>query len=315
MKNKILSVATVAMILVSGAFVASCKKKADTTPVATTTPADNSSTTATENSIAENHSNDADQVGAEAIDNSALTTVGRAGSGMLSPMSGSVTITPGTGNVLVTFVNYVGMDGHLRNGSILYSYSGGVHYRDAGMTITVTTPTANPYMVDSNTVSINKNIVNSGFNSSGNMYWTITTTVTVTKPASAGSFTWMANRTKTLLNTNATTMFGNSYAAAYTNAATPISWSTALVGIGGYAHGTSSDGKTYNVTIMSDLVRDFNCSPAPVINTHFHPFIAGEIDFIPTGKTARQFNYGTGACDKTYTLTIGSYSTAVTINR
>ncbi len=313
MKKKTLSIAIAAMVLLSGGFVASCKKK-DTATTPTTTP-DTSSGTAADNNSAENHSNDAEQIGAESIDNGSLTTVARlgSGSGMISPLSGSITITPSAGNILVTFNNYVGMDGHYRNGSILYSYSGGTHYRDPGMTIVVTTPSANPYMVDSNTVNINKTIINNGI-SNGTMSWAITSTVTITKPSGAGSFTWTGNRTKTLLNTAAITWNGNSYAAAYNGTSAPISWGSALIGITGSASGSSTDGKSYTANINSQLVRDFNCSPSS-LHTHFHPFIAGEIDFTPAGKTTRQINYGTGACDETYTITIGSWSTTLTMNR
>ena len=54
-----------------------------------------------------------------------------------------------------------------------------------------------------------------------------------------------------------------------------------------------------------------NCFPDP-LRTHFHPFVAGTVDFTPSGKTTRVINYGTGACDLTYTISIGSLTVTIT---
>ena len=61
------------MLLLSVGFIASCKKK-DTTTTPTTAP-DTNSGAAADNNTAEIHSNDAEQIGAESIDNGSLTTV------------------------------------------------------------------------------------------------------------------------------------------------------------------------------------------------------------------------------------------------
>ena len=322
MKKTNLTLALAGLMIASATIVSSCKKK-DTTP--TPTPAqDTNSGTASDNTTAEQQSNDVDNVGAQAIDNGTLSTFRLAGGGLISPSSsGSYSVTGGSGSglVTVTFYNYVGNDGHTRNGSIAYAITpAGAHYRDQNMQITVSTSTLNPYTVDNNTVTISKTITNNGLIASGgNMQWTINSNLSIAK-ASGGTFTWNANRTHVLLNTNTTTYNGVNYAAAYNGTSTPITWANtaastapgngAIIEINGSASGTSVDGVTYSVT-ATNVVRNHNCTPDP-LRTHFHPFVAGTISFSPAGKTTRVINFGTGNCDMTYTISIGSWS--VTIN-
>jgi hypothetical protein len=222
--------------------------------------------------------------------------------------------------VTVTFYNYTGNDGHTRNGSIAYAISPiGAHYRDPNMVVTVSTSTLNPYTVDNNTVTISKTITNNGLVATGgNMQWTITSNLSIAK-ASGGTFTWNASRTNVLLNTNTTTYNNVNYAAAYTGAANAITWGNnataapyngAIIQINGSANGTSVDGLSYSAT-TTNVVRNNNCTP-DVIRPHFHPFVAGTITFTPSGKTARIINFGSGNCDMTYTISIGTWSETIT---
>ena len=318
MKKTQLSLALAGLMIAGATMVSSCKKKDATT---TTPTPDTNTSTASDNSAAEQHSNDAENIGAQAIDNGSLSAFRLAG-GNESPMStGTVNISgAGTGTVVVTFINYAGNDGHTRNGSIVYTISPATaHYRDPNMQITVATSASNVYTVDNNTVTIAKTITNNGLVAAGgNMQWTINSNIAVAK-ANGGTFTWNATRTHVLLNTNATTYDGTSYAAAYNGSSTPITWANtataapyngAIVEINGSATGTSADGVAYGVT-ATNVVRNMNCFPDP-LRTHFHPFVAGTVDFTPSGKTTRVINYGTGACDLTYTISIGSLTVTIT---
>jgi hypothetical protein len=317
MKTTKLTLALAGLLIAGGAIVSSCKKST-TTP----TPAqDTNASTASDNNMAEQHSNDVENIGAEAVDNGSLSTFRLANGGLSVASTNTYNVTGfGTGNVTVTFYSYTGADGHTRNGSINYTITGGTHYRDIGMTITVSTSTLNPYTVDNNTVTISKTIYNDGLVAAGgNMQWTINTNLSIAK-ASGGTFTWNTNnRTHVLLNTNATTYDGTAYAAAYNGAATPITWGNtatsgplngAIIQIDGTATGTSADGVAYSVT-TSGVVRNHNCTPFPG-RLHFHPFVAGTITFTPGNKTPRIINYGNGACDTTYTISIGSWSITIT---
>ncbi|MHB8259499.1 MAG: hypothetical protein ACYDCN_11565 [Bacteroidia bacterium] len=312
MKKTKISVALAGLMIASAVIVSSCKKKETTT----TPPAqDTNASSASDNNMAEQSSNDVENIGAMSVDNGSLSTFRLSGGGLVSPLSGTATVTGfGTGVITVTFSSFVGMDGHTRNGTIVYSIThAGAYYRDSAMVITVATSTVSPYTVDGNTLTISKQITNNGRVAGGNMQWSITSNLTINK-ASGGTFTWVANRTHVLLNTNATTYDGTSYAAAYTGTANPITWvntatatpNGAIIQVNGTASGTSADGVGYTVT-MSNVVRNMNCSPVST-RPHFHPFVAGTITFTPSGKTARIINFGTGACDATYTISIGSWS-------
>jgi len=303
---------SLAGLMIAGSVIisTSCKKK-DTTPAQ-----DTNASTAADNTQAEQHSNDAENIGAEAVDNGSVSTYKLEGNNqgsLLSPMSGSVSVTGyGTGTVTVTFSGgYVGMDGKSRNGTLIYTMNPvGAHYRDQGMTMTVNTTTANPYSVNSNTITIAKTVTNEGFVATGgNMQWSISSNISVAK-ANGNTYTWNANRTHVLLNTNAGSVYnGVSVPTAYNGVSTPITWSAAVIEMNGSASGTAVNGDPYTVTI-TNVVRNMNCSP-DASRPHFHPFVAGTIDFTPSGKTTRVINYGTGGCDLTYTISIGSWSTTI----
>ena len=321
MKTNKLTLALAGLMIASAALVSSCSKKDTTTP----TPKDTNGSTASDNTQAEQQSNDAENIGAEAVDNGQVTTFrlgsnSEGGGGLLSPMSGSVSVTGfGTGIVTVTFNQFVGMDGKTRNGSIIYTMSPvGAHYRDPNMVMTVSTTTANPYSVNSNTITLSKTVTNNGLVAAGgNMQWTITSNLSIAK-AGGGTYTWNANRTHVLLNTNAATYDGISYGAAYNGASTPINWASTstvtpngvIMEINGSASGTAADGAIYNVT-TTNVVRNHNCTP-DASRPHFHPFVAGTVDFTPSGKTTRIIDYGNGGCDMTYTISIGSWSETIT---
>ena len=322
MKKKVTTVALAALLIVAVSTVSSCKKKDSTTTTTSSSTTDTNTNSAQDHQSAENNSNDVDQMGSEGMDNGNVNSNYRlAGGNLLSPMSGSVTVTPNlTGKtVSITFMNYVGLDGHLRSGTIMYDYSASLiasatNYRDSGIVINVSTPN-NDYYVDSNKIQINKTITNMGRNATThNLTWHITTALTITKVDKGGTVQFSSDRYNALLNTSAFSYNSNVIQASFTNYTTPINWSTAVVGITNGPNGTtgiSADGLGFTASISTMLVRNFNCSPS-LIHIHFHPFVAGQIDFTPSGKTTRSINFGTGACDEMYTITIGSWSTTVT---
>jgi len=312
-----LSIAISGLMIITGATTSSCKKDSTSTSSSTYSAPDTNTNTARDHQDAENNSNDIDQMGAEGMDNGNINsnyrTVGR---GLLSPMSGSITITPNPINktVTLTFSNYIGLDGHLRNGTIMYDYSASLnsatYYRDSGIVITITTPNSD-YYVDSNKIQVNKTIANKGRITNGDLTWHVTTKLTITKANNGGTIQWYSTRDNILLNTNTISYNGAIIQASFTGYNTPINWSTAVIGITGFANGTSTDGMSFMANISTMLVRNFNCSPS-LIHHHFHPFVAGEIDFTPSGKTTRKINFGTGACDETYTISIGNWTITIT---
>ena len=315
--RKIKLTSFVIVIVVAGfAVLSSCKKKTTSNP----TPEDTATGTALDNTIAEQVSADLETMGALVVDYGTLASFKLAQGSLLSPMSGSVSVSvPVSGSYTVTFTNYLGMDGHTRNGILVYSiYPVGSHYSNIDMTLSVTTPTV--YTVDNNTVTVNyKNIQNNGLIANGgNMQWTTNSSINITKASAngGGTFNWVeSNRIHVLLNTTGTITYNSvSYSAAYNSTNNTINWNNtssgnqngAIMQINGSSSGTSTDGVTYNAA-TSNVIQNHNCLPDNTIRPHFHPFSAGTINFNPVGKTTRFINYGYGNCDLIYTITIGGY--------
>ncbi|MFL5753557.1 MAG: hypothetical protein ACJ76F_09130 [Bacteroidia bacterium] len=316
MKTKRIMLALAALTFASAVLFSSCRKdnKKDEEK-------DSDTSAASDNAMAENTSSDIMNIGSQSMDNGSLTTYKMMPGGddnLLTPMFGTVTITPNltAKTVTVTFASYIGTDGHLRNGTVLFNYSqstnNAIHYRDSGLYVSVTTPT-NDYYVDGNQVKIiSKTIQNKGRVTNNNMTWAINAHLSIVKANNGGTIDWNCSRTQVLLNTNATTYNGASLPAAYNGSATPISWTTALVGISGTANGTTAAGDSFNATVSSQLVRNFNCSPDPN-HIHRHPFVQGSIDFTPGTKATRHIDFGNGTCDLNAAVTINGTTYNITL--
>ena len=295
-----------AALLVTGlTCVTSCKKTTTTAPPAT--PATNTDTDqsgAKDNNTAEAISSDIVAMGSEASDNTNanLSNFREAESSILS--CALVTRDTLAKKVVVTFNGSPCVDGKTRSGSLTFDYSGSAptakHYRDPGFKLIVT---SNNYAVDNNTVTIiSKTIVNTtatGFNPANtNETWTIAGSLSIAL-AGGGTITWTCARVKTLLNTS----------TVYVNAATPIAWASAKVGISGSASGTRANNEIFSVTITNQLIRDFGgCN----IQGR-HPFIQGTLVYTPQGKAARTFDYGSGTCDLNATVTINGVTYQITL--
>jgi hypothetical protein len=325
MKKNLSVIAIATLMLVAGSTITSCKKKDATTTNTTATTPDTNTNSAKDHQNAENNSNDVDQMGAEGIDNGNLNSnyklTGGTG-GLLSPLSGSITVIANAASksVTLTFLNYMGLDGHLRTGSLTYDYSATIlttatNFRDSGIVINVS---SSNYYVDSNKIQVSKTITNLGRDlTSHNLTWHILSNIIITKTNNGGTIQLSSDRYNTLLNTNSISYNNVNITASFSGYIVPINWSTAVIGITNgptATTGTSSDNIAFTANISTMLVRNFGCSPAslPLLHPHFHPFIAGQIDFTPTGKTTRNINFGTGTCDETYTITIGNWSATFT---
>src|SRR6185312_12153537 len=184
MKKTKLSLAFAGLMLASAVIMSSCAKKTTTT----TPTSDTSTTSSTDNSTAQQHAHDITNFGSEGIDNQGLTSYKLAnGSGQPSVLSGvsgtaSVTINASSKTALVTFVAFVGYDGHTRNGSILYDWSTSMstptytaqYYRDSGMVLNISTPNIGGvvYTVDGNTVHVNSKTITNKGRINGQLTWT-----------------------------------------------------------------------------------------------------------------------------------------------
>jgi hypothetical protein len=308
MKKTKLTLALAALVLTSAVTViSSCKKSTTTT---TTTPPDSDVKSAQDNNLAEQHANDAFSMAGQASENGSVSY--RLGGNQNVFSVGCASATPGTGNSLtsgtytITFNGSICLDGKIRSGELIMSYSNGP-FRNPGFSCTIASAIANPYVVDGYTVAISKNISNitpTPITVTSQMTWSVNATLTITKPSSAGggTITWNCSRTHVLLNSQSPyTIGGVSEPACYTNASTPINWLQAVMQVNGTANGTSGSAN-YSAT-ANNLIRNMNCSPDANYPAH-HPFVEGSIDFTPSGKATRHIDFGTGTCDLLYTVSI-----------
>lgn len=288
----------VALFAGSIAFT-SCRKKSTTAAVAP----DTEQSTAADNNLAENTSNDIVSMGSQVCESGALSTFKTNGPEVLTlAPCAAITTNTTTKTFTVDFgtTGCLGTDGRTRTGKLIYNYSAStaIHYRNPGFNVSVT---SSNYVVDGNQVNIiNKTIKNTtpntipaGPNPGTNLTWSITANISIVK-ANAETVSWTCTRTKELTNT--------SNAACYNGQSTPIDWTKAIVKLNGSSSGTNAKGESFTAT-ATDLVRDFNCAP-DVAKPHRHPFISGHITYTPGSRPTRVIDYGMGACDLVGTITI-----------
>lgn len=276
----------------------SCKKKETETP-------DTDTQAAQDNNMAEQNANDAVNMTGQASENGSVSyKQGIDG----SILSGATFKRDTTAKVDSIIFNGLCLDGKTRTGLITLTYGANqnnVHYRHVGFTCHVRTF---GYTVNDgtgvHTVSVDHTTTNTGFNSSNNLTWAVTSTVTVVKPNSGGTVNWNCNRTHELLNTSAAYSIGGvSVAACYNGTALPITWNTAVIATSGSANGVSAKNESYTLSVTSPLIVNMGCAPN-ALKPAYHPFVKGSFDFTPGSKGKRSVDFGTGGCDVTATVTI-----------
>jgi hypothetical protein len=194
-----------------------------------------------------------------------------------------ITIDFGTSNCLCK-------DGRYRRGKIFITYSG-KHYFDSAASINVTTtkagdPGSDSYYVNDHHVVGSKSVTNKGHNKAGHMNWDIAVSGTITKPNGAGTITWSSTRNREWL----------------AGEKTPLIRIDDSFGITGSANGTSSNGKSFNMQITTQLVRKMICPKH---------FVTGVFDLTPSNKPTRTVDFGyspspnaPGSCDSWVAITV-----------
>lgn len=179
-------------------------------------------------------------------------------------INGVLTIDFGTG--------CTGPHGRTRSGIIRINYSGG-HYFDPGATRTVTFVN---YYIDGRHVEGSRSIVNNGFNTAGNMNWTITATnMLITNPNGSWQ-AWNDQR-----NREMTAGLGDSL------------WVNDVYLINGSGSGANSRGHS-STSVLTNLVRDNSC----------HWIINGTIENTPSSRPVRLIDFGNGTCDDLASVTV-----------
>jgi hypothetical protein len=84
------------------------------------------------------------------------------------------------------------------------------------------------------------------------------------------------------------------------------------VKLNGTASGVNARSENFTA-IATNLVRDFNCAPDPVLRPHRHPFISGTIAYTPGSRPTRTVDFGNGACDLIATITVNGHTFTVNL--
>lgn len=179
---------------------------------------------------------------------------------------------------------YLGIE---RSGKIIATFTG--PYATEGTTITITTDN---YFVNGNKVEGTKVITNDGLTATGHPIFSVIVTDGLITLATGETISWDASRTR-------------EWTEGYDTPEIEDDVYAISDGIGAdYAvEGINRNGTPFTAHISDPLIRALDC----------RWMIAGVIEVTPEGLDTRQIDYGTGDCDNTATLTVGDWSTEITL--
>lgn len=178
-------------------------------------------------------------------------------------------------------VNCTAANGRLRRGRIEVSYTG--RYRDQGTVITIVPL---DYHVNNHLITGTKTVTNLGPDADDHLHFAIAVSGAVTAPDGSWTATHSAARTRTWVEGEATP---------------ELSDDVYLITGGG--SGVNRNGLPYTLAITQAMRVALNC-----------PFItAGTVQVTPASGVVRTIDYGSGACDGTFTVMVNGHSFTVTI--
>lgn len=201
--------------------------------------------------------------------------------GNCATLSWDTTSTPKVITIDFGPVNCLCNDGRYRRGKIIITYTG--PYTAAGTVITIT---PQDYFVNDNQILGQKVITNEGPNAQGQPTFSVVVNGQVIK-ADGGTIIWQSTRTRTWISGYDTPQLNDDEYS-----------------ITGSAQGTSAQGHSFTLTILTPLVRQIGC----------RWFKSGTVKIERPGKPDILINYGNGTCDgqievtwkgHTYTINLG----------
>ena len=194
------------------------------------------------------------------------------------------TVTNDSVNHVLTFDFHsgcTGPDGKTRAGKVIVNYTGGGYF-DPGASWVVT---FDSFYVNSRHVEGTRSVINNGFNTSGNLTWSITATnMKITRPDGS----WRnCNATKT-----------REMVAGYGDS----TWVNDVYLINGTSTGSNSNGESVTC-VQTNLRRDHSC----------HWITSGTITITPTSRPVRTIDFGNGNCDDIATVTKNGITKTITL--
>lgn len=201
------------------------------------------------------------------------------------PCSPTVTFdtiaTPHTLTVDFGTENCTALNGRMRRGRLLVTFTG--PYAQPGTLITIT---PQDYYVNNDHVTGSKTVTNMGLDDNGHPYFDVVVDGTLTAGDGSWAATHQAHRTRTWIAGHDTPgILDDVYL------------------ITGGGSGVARNGVAYTVAITEGLRVAVAC-----------PFItAGTVDIAPASGPTWTVDYGSGACDATFTVTVIGQTYTVTI--
>ncbi len=227
---------------------------------------------ASDNSTAENLFNDVYKV----VDDVSSQTTGirEDGIGCIDTIIVDTVSVPRTITVDFGTDDCTGHDGKIRKGILFITYTG--KYKTAGTIITVTPQN---YTINGYSITGTKTITNLGVNGNDQPYFSIVVNGSITAPGGLWTSTWNSTRTRT-------------WVEGYQHTSTTI-WDD-VYEITGTASGVNRHGNSYSINITTPLRAEVGCAW----------LVSGVLTIAPTNADVRTVNFGSGACNNGFTVTV-----------
>ncbi len=181
-------------------------------------------------------------------------------------------------------VSYLGLE---RSGIVIATFTG--PYSTAGTIITVTTEN---YFVNGNKVEGTKTVINEGLNADGNIYFSVSVIDGLITLETGETISWDATRTREWMEGEGTLVMEDDVYAISDG-----------IGADFAASGINRNGTAFSTHIAEPLVKEMDCIW----------MVSGILEVTPEGLTTRELDFGDGSCDNDATLTIGEFTTEITL--
>lgn len=189
--------------------------------------------------------------------------------------------TPHTMTVDFGSTNCTAANGRTRRGVLFVTFTGA--YGDSGTVITITPQN---YYVNDHHVEGSKTVTNMGQNTAHQPYFNVTVDGSITAPDGSWTATHHSQRVRT-----------------WTSGSDTPSWTDDAYTIAGNGYGVNRNGLPYTMAITNALHVNWGC-----------PYITqGTLTLTPQDLPTRTIDYGNGACDGTFTVTVSGITVTVTI--
>ncbi len=179
-------------------------------------------------------------------------------------------------------VNCTCNDGRLRRGKIIVTYSD--PYREPGHVHTIT---FDNYFVNDNQVLGTKTVTNNGYNTDGNLYYSIEIDGSIIRANGAGTLIFVSSREREWIEGESTPQ-----------------WSDDVYLVTGTASGSNSQGGSFTAEITAALRRTVAC----------HQFVSGTAEVTPANRPVRYIDFGDGTCDNEATVTVNGHEHIITLH-